>query len=177
MQHTIVHCLSFMSEIATFAAGCFWGVELAFKRKFPSIGCRVGYTAGHQIRPNYRQVCAGNTGHAEAVQITFDPSIVKYKDLVDFFYRMHDPTTVNRQGNDSGSQYRSGIYTHSDDQHRIAMQVTEFAQSKYNPRKIVTEIKPATEFFDAEEYHQEYLFKNPNGYHCASHFERFWDNL
>ncbi|KAH9476795.1 putative peptide methionine sulfoxide reductase [Psilocybe cubensis] len=134
----------------------------------------VGYTGGNPLvtNPSYKLVCGGATDHAEAVKIEFDPSIVTYDQLVEFFYRTHDPTTVNRQGADTGSQYRSAIFTHSDEQAAVAKRVTEEVQAKhFTPKgqKIVTEIVPAGPWWNAEDYHQLYLFKNPSGYQCPTH--------
>ena len=155
----------------------------------------VGYTGGRDDvkNPSYQDVCSGETGHAEAVQIEFDPQIVKYEELVgkyidlygvfwliliicsaiqEFFYRTHDPTTKDRQGNDVGTNYRSAIFTHSDEQAQIAKAVTSDIQAKHfdtKGLKIVTTIEPFKEWFPAEDYHQEYLLKNPSGYHCATH--------
>ncbi|KJA24841.1 hypothetical protein HYPSUDRAFT_85678 [Hypholoma sublateritium FD-334 SS-4] len=167
-------------EIATFASGCFWGTEHIFLKHFPPsekkgiLSTTVGYTGGNPLvtNPTYKLVCGGATDHAESVKIEFDPSIVTYEQLVEFFYRTHDPTTVNRQGGDTGSQYRSAIFTHSDDQETIAKRVTEEIQAKYftsKGKKIVTEIVPAGQWWDAEDYHQLYLFRNPSGYQCPTH--------
>ncbi|KAK0463151.1 peptide methionine sulfoxide reductase [Desarmillaria tabescens] len=168
------------TEIATFASGCFWGVEHIFLKHYPPsqgkgiIKTSVGYTGGKEAfqNPGYRDVCSGETGHAEAVKIEFDPAIVKYDELVEFFYRTHDPTTVNRQGADTGTQYRSAIFTHSPEQEEVAKRVTEQMQAKHFTPKgktIVTEILEAGPWWDAEEYHQLYLFKNPSGYQCPTH--------
>ncbi|KII95084.1 hypothetical protein PLICRDRAFT_97295 [Plicaturopsis crispa FD-325 SS-3] len=167
-------------EIATFASGCFWGVEHIFLKHYPPaegkgiLKTTVGYTGGKgdATNPDYRTVCSGQTGHAEALKIEFDPAIVKYDELVEFFYRTHDPTTVNRQGGDTGTQYRSAIFTHSPEQADIARRVTEEVQAKHftpNGSKIVTEIQEAGPWWDAEEYHQLYLFQNPSGYQCPTH--------
>jgi len=168
------------TQIATFAAGCFWGVEHIFLKHYPVkqnkgiLRTSVGYTGGKASfsDPDYNTVCSGKTDHAEAVRIEFDPAIVSYDELVEFFYRTHEPTTVNRQGNDSGTQYRSAIFTNSDDQRTIAERVTAEVQAKhFTPKglKIVTEIIEAGPWFDAEDYHQLYLFKNPSGYQCPTH--------
>ncbi|KAJ3720878.1 peptide methionine sulfoxide reductase [Lentinula raphanica] len=168
------------TEIATFAAGCFWGVEHIFLKHFPPkenkgiLKTAVGYTGGKETatNPGYRQVCSGETDHAEALRIEFDPSIVSYAELVEFFYRTHEPTTLNRQGNDRGTQYRSAIFTNSPEQYKTALAVTEEIQQKhFTPKgeKIVTQILEAGPWYDAEDYHQLYLFKNPNGYQCATH--------
>ncbi|KAG8839327.1 Peptide-methionine (S)-S-oxide reductase [Serendipita sp. 411] len=161
-------------NIATFAAGCFWGVEHIFNKYFPDLKTSVGYSNGKEniSNPSYRQVCSGTTEYAEAVRIEFDPAKTTYAQLVEHFYRTHDPTTVNRQGNDTGTQYRSGIYTHTDEQEKIAKEVTERIQEKYFAPKgltITTEIIPAGTWYNAEEYHQKYLDNNPDGYQCPTH--------
>lgn len=164
-------------EVATFAAGCFWGVEHIFLKHYKNKGIlktAVGYTGGKEEakNPDYKTVCTGATDHAEAVRIEFDPEQVKYDELVEFFYRTHDPTTVNSQGADTGTQYRSAIFYHSPEQLEIAKRVTEEVQKKhFDPKgkKIVTAIVPAGPWYDAEDYHQEYLFKNPSGYQCPTH--------
>ena len=148
-----------MTEKATFAAGCFWGVEVDY-RNIPGVtDVRVGYTGGTTEEPTYQQVCGGGTGHAEAVEITFDPSEVTYEELVDEFWGVHDPTQVNRQGWDVGSQYRSAIFTHSPEQARVAAESKERAQTRFS-KPIATQIAPADTFWPAEEYHQQYLVKN-----------------
>jgi len=168
------------TETATFAAGCFWGVEHIFLKHYPPaqdkgvLKTAVGYTGGKEeaTDPSYKQVCTGTTDHAEALKIEFDPAKVSYDELVEFFYRTHDPTTVNRQGADTGTQYRSAIFYHSPEQRSIAERVTEEVQKKhFDPvgKKIVTQILPASRWYDAEEYHQLYLFKNPSGYQCPTH--------
>jgi len=129
----------------------------------------VGYLGGNIKNPSYKDVCTGKTGHAEVLQLQFDANKVNYGDLVRFFFRMHDPTTLNRQGNDAGTQYRSGIFYHTPDQKIVAEQVKqEMEKSGKFTSPIVTEISPATEFFVAEDYHQDYLDHNPNGY-CNHH--------
>ncbi|KIJ51300.1 hypothetical protein M422DRAFT_223801 [Sphaerobolus stellatus SS14] len=165
-------------ELATFANGCFWGTEHIFLKHYPIkenkgiLSSKVGFIGGKVPDPSYQLVCTGETEHAEAIELEFDPAIVKYEELVEFFYRTHDPTTVDRQGNDVGSQYRSAIFVHSDEQAKIAREVTEAVQKKhFDPKgaKIVTTIEAAGKFYTAEQYHQLYLFKNPNGYHCYTH--------
>jgi len=147
------------TQTATFAAGCFWGVEAAF-RQIPGVLDAVsGYTGGHTENPTYRQVCGHTTGHAEAVNVTFDPQQVGYDRLLDVFWQMHDPTQLNRQGPDVGDQYRSAIFTHSPEQERAAIASRDREQANQT-RPIVTEILPATRFWPAEEYHQRYLEKN-----------------
>ncbi|ODQ65144.1 peptide methionine sulfoxide reductase [Nadsonia fulvescens var. elongata DSM 6958] len=165
------------AEVATLAAGCFWGVEHMYRKHFGSgrglIDCRVGYTGGAVDLPTYREVCSGSTGHAEAIQISFDPTIVNYETLLDFFFRMHDPTTQDRQGPDRGSQYRSAIFTHNQQQFDLATQVKERMQTQFYPKNpIATKIVPIHTWWDAEVYHQLYLEKNPSGYECPSHFLR-----
>lgn len=146
------------TEIATFAAGCFWGVESSFRRLPGVLDVVVGYIGGTTDNPTYEQVCSGRTGHAEAVQITFDPSQISYSQLVDAFWKVHDPTTLNRQGPDFGTQYRSAIFTHSEVQSMEAKASMEAAQPQFkNP--IVTQIGPAGTFWPAEEYHQRYFEK------------------
>ena len=145
-------------QIATFAAGCFWGVELEFGKMPGVLGTRVGYTGGKASNPSYYDVCDGDTGHAEAVEIEFDPSIVSYEVLVREFFNLHDPTTLNRQGPDVGDQYRSAIYFHSEEQKEVAEQVIkELTESGEFKRPIVTELRPAATFWEAEEYHQKYF--------------------
>ena len=152
-------------EIATLAGGCFWGMEDLI-RKIPGvIDTEVGYTGGVTQNPVYETVKVGNTGHAESIQVLFDPFILKYSQLLEWFFRMHDPTTVNQQGNDKGSQYRSVIFYHSDQQHADAVAAKQAALKKWG-KPIVTEIIPAKPFYSAEKYHQDYLEKNPGGYTC-----------
>jgi peptide-methionine (S)-S-oxide reductase len=147
------------TEKATFAAGCFWGAEVDFRNTPGVTAAQVGYTGGHAENPSYKEVCSGQTGHAEAVEVTFDPSEISYGDLVDLFWNLHDPTQVNRQGWDVGTQYRSAIFTHSPEQAVVAAESKARAQARF-PRPIATEIVPATMFWPAEEYHQQYLVKN-----------------
>jgi len=159
------------NSTATLAGGCFWGVEELF-RDLPGVTkTRVGYTGGHLENPTYPQVKTGTTGHAEALQVVFDPARLSYDDLLRFFFRLHDPTTMNRQGNDQGSQYRSAIFYHDESQRQMATAVkAEVDRSGKWPKPLVTQIVPATTFYSAEEYHQDYLQKNPGGYSC--HFLR-----
>tara|TARA_B100000780_G_C21106735_1_gene446981 strand:+ start:1712 stop:2170 length:459 start_codon:yes stop_codon:yes gene_type:complete len=146
--------------IATFSAGCFWGVEEKLRQINGVLTSRVGYTAGHTDNPDYKTVCTGNTGHAEAIEITFDPTLISYEDLLDIFWRIHNPTTLNRQGPDIGSQYRSGIYYHDHEQKQQALnKKQELNQSHFSDQLIVTEITAASHFYPAETYHQCYLEK------------------
>jgi peptide-methionine (S)-S-oxide reductase len=147
-------------EKATFAAGCFWGVEAAFRQIPGVVATRVGYTGGHTENPTYERVCSHTTGHAEAVEVTFDPERVSYEQLLNVFWTKHNPTTKNRQGLDIGDQYRSAIFFHSPEQQEAAERTKEAEQAKLHwPKKIVTEIVPSPEFFEAEDYHQQYLEK------------------
>ncbi len=154
-------------EIAALAGGCFWGMEEILRRISGVLETAVGYTGGAAEEPGYREVCAGATGHAEAVRIVFDPARISFEGLLDCFFRMHDPTTPNRQHNDIGTQYRSAIFVHDDEQRRVAERVRDrWNASGQFRRPIVTEIVTATRFWPAEEYHQKYLVKNPGGYNC-----------
>ncbi len=154
-------------ETAILAGGCFWGVE-EILRKIPGVlETSVGYTGGNTKNPSYEEVCTGRTGHAEGLQIVFDPSKLSYEDLLKVFFRMHDPTTRNRQHNDVGTQYRSAIFYTSDEQRQTAERVVaQTDKSGRFKRPIVTEITKASEFYPAEDYHQKYLIKNPGGYNC-----------
>jgi peptide-methionine (S)-S-oxide reductase len=145
---------------ATFTAGCFWGVETAFSEMPGVISTTVGYTGGTTENPSYKQVCSGTTGHAEAVEITYDPSRVSYEQLLEVFWNIHDPTTYNRQGPDVGAQYRSAIFYHTPEQLAEAKNsIEKLERSGRFEGSIVTEIKPAAKFYPAEEYHQQYLKK------------------
>jgi peptide methionine sulfoxide reductase msrA/msrB len=154
-------------ELATFAGGCFWGMQEILRAVPGVISTSVGYTGGLTEYPTYREVSTGRTGHAEAIEIVFDPKQVSYERLVVEFFRMHDPTTKNRQGNDVGSQYRSAIFYHSEAQRQVAEQVKQRVDKSGNWKApVVTEISEAGPYWRAEDYHQDYLQKNPNGYHC-----------
>jgi peptide-methionine (S)-S-oxide reductase len=150
------------AEKATFGAGCFWQVEMEFQQLPGVIETVVGYEGGQVDNPTYEQVCSGTTGHVEVCQVTFDPSRVRYEELVEKFFQIHDPTQLNRQGPDVGDQYRSVIFTHSDEQAEIARQVIERAQSRFRD-PIVTGVEPAQPFWRAEEYHQCYLQNRRSG--------------
>jgi len=149
-----------MTEKATFGAGCFWGVEAAFRQVPGVVDAAVGYSGGRTARPSYKDVCSGRTGHAEVVEVTFDPAKVSYDQLLDVFWANHDPTTKDRQGPDVGEQYRSAIFYHSPEQQAVAeaSKAREDASGRHR-RPIVTEITPASDFWRAEEYHQRYLEK------------------
>jgi peptide-methionine (S)-S-oxide reductase len=147
------------TQTATFAAGCFWGVEAAFRQVPGVLDAVSGYTGGHTENPTYRQVCGHATGHAEAVEVTFDPARVTYDELVNLFWQIHDPTQLNRQGPDVGDQYRSAIFTHGAEQEGAALASRDREQHRY-ARPIVTQIVAAPRFWPAEEYHQRYFEKN-----------------
>lgn len=151
-------------QYATFAAGCFWGPEAAFRRIPGVLDAEVGYTGGQTENPTYHDVCTGQTGHAEAVRLRFDPDRVSYNQLLEAFWHMHDPTQLNRQGPDQGTQYRSAIFFHNSDQHQQAQaSKQDLEKSGKLARPIVTEIAPAGRFYRAEEYHQRYLEKCGQG--------------
>ena len=148
------------TEKATFAAGCFWGVEAAFRKVKGVLDTTVGYTGGHFKDPTYKDVCSDQTGHAEAIQVEFDPSVISYEELLDVFWKIHDPTTLNRQGPDLGTQYRSAVFFHNREQEAAAIALKERLQnSKRHKNLIVTEIVPASDFYPAEDYHQRYFEK------------------
>jgi peptide-methionine (S)-S-oxide reductase len=148
-------------EKATFAAGCFWGVEAAFRQVKGVVATTVGYSGGHTQNPTYKEVCTDRTGHAESVLVEYDPAKVSYEDLLDVFWQSHDPTQMNRQGADVGTQYRSAVFYHTPEQRDAAIASKERLQAtpKYESRPIATEIVPASEFYRAEDYHQQYLEK------------------
>jgi methionine-S-sulfoxide reductase len=154
-------------EVAVLAGGCFWGME-DILRKIPGVlETEVGYSGGTFDNPTYPDMRTGRTGHAEAVQVTFDPRKLSYEDLLGWFFRMHDPTTKNRQGNDVGTQYRSAIFVFNDTQRRVAEKVKERVDKSGKWKgSVVTEITQAGKFYRAEDYHQDYLVKNPGGYTC-----------
>jgi peptide-methionine (S)-S-oxide reductase len=152
-------------EKATFAGGCFWGVEAAFAAIPGVVATAVGYEGGTLPQPSYKDVCTDQTGHAEVVELEFDPAQLPFPDLLDHFFALHDPTTLNRQGPDAGTQYRSAIFYHSPSQAADARAKIEqlSASGRFAPKKIVTAVEPATTFWRAEEYHQKYLQKRGGG--------------
>ena len=155
------------TETAILAGGCFWGMEEIIRQLPGVIKTTVGYSGGKTANPTYKQVCTGATGHAEAIEVVFDPARLSYEGLLGYFFRMHDPTTLNRQHNDVGTQYRSAIFYTSEDQKKTAESVKlKLEQAKKFDRPITTEITAASKFYPAEEYHQKYLVKNPGGYTC-----------
>jgi peptide-methionine (S)-S-oxide reductase len=154
-------------EKATFGSGCFWCSEAIFQQLKGVIKVESGYTGGHVKNPSYREVCNGNTGHAEAVQITYDPSVVSYDELLEVFWQTHDPTTLNRQGADQGTQYRSVVFYHNEEQKRLAEAYKQkLNEEKIWPDPIVTEITPASAFYKAEDYHQDYYNLNSSQGYC-----------
>jgi peptide-methionine (S)-S-oxide reductase len=154
-------------ETATLGGGCFWCVEAIYQDVKGVERVISGYAGGHLENPTYQQVCSGRTGHAEVAQITFDPSVISYEDILYIFWRVHDPTTVNRQGNDVGPQYRSVIFYHNEEQKAIAMRsVAEAEAARVWPNRIVTEIAPLDRFYEAEAYHQNYYRDNPYQPYC-----------
>ena len=158
-----------MSEIATFGGGCFWCLDAAFRQLRGVERVVSGYSGGKRPNPTYEQVCSGATGHAEVIQITFDPRTISYRDLLGVLFTIHDPTTRDRQGNDMGTQYRSVIYYHTNEQMNTAKDViAELTAEKVWDDPIVTEIAPFSVFYPAEGYHQDYFSKNPNQPYCAA---------
>ncbi len=157
-----------MAEIATLAGGCFWCLEAVYDQMQGVLSVESGYIGGERPNPSYEQVCSGRTGHAEAVRITYDPEAVTYRELLEVFFAIHDPTTLNRQGNDVGTQYRSAIYYHTPEQRAEAEKiVAELTAEEAFPHPIVTEIAPAGPFYEAEAYHQEYYARNPGQGYCS----------
>lgn len=162
-------------QLATISAGCFWGVEHIYRKHFKDKGLidtSVGYTGGNTTNPTYKEVCTSSTKHAEGLQIAFDSSRLSYEALIDFFFCIHDPTTPDRQGPDIGTQYRSAIFTHNEEQRKVAEAVKDRFQRTFWKDKIITEIIPIENWWDAEAYHQKYLEVNKGGYECPTHFVR-----
>lgn len=156
-------------QIATLAGGCFWCLEAIFDSLIGVIKVESGYSGGHVDSPNYKQVCSGQTGHAEVIQITFNPGEISYKDLLKVFFTTHNPTTLNRQGNDIGTQYRSAIFYHDAEQKAVVEEVlAEITSAALWGDPIVTEVTAFEKFFPAEDYHQEYFAKNPNQPYCQA---------
>lgn len=154
-------------EVATLGGGCFWCLEAVFDQLEGVADVVSGYSGGHVPNPSYKRVCTGETGHAEVVQVTFDPDVLSYRDLLKVFFAIHDPTTLNRQGADVGTQYRSAIFTHSEQQERLAEEViAELNEAGIWDDPIVTEVVPFEAFYPAEDYHQEYYANNPNQAYC-----------
>ncbi|KAJ3116338.1 Peptide-methionine (S)-S-oxide reductase [Physocladia obscura] len=155
------------------------GTEKIFRKKFGAllVNPRVGYSGGTKDDPTYQEVCSKTTNHAEVLQFEFDDSTLPYEAILDFFFRMHDPTTLNRQGGDIGTQYRSAIFFHDASQKEFAESFIARIQPAFGISKITTTLEPFRKFWDGEEYHQDYLTKNPDGYECPLHFERSWEKI
>jgi len=155
------------TEVATLAGGCFWCLEAAYDELKGVLSVESGYSGGEVVNPTYKQVCGGATGHAEVVQVTFDPQVISFRDILNVFFVIHDPTTLNRQGNDVGTQYRSAIFYHSPEQKTVAEDaIRELTTQKVWSQPIVTELAPFEKFYIAEDYHQEYFANNPYQPYC-----------
>ena len=156
------------SETATLAGGCFWCLEAVYQEMEGVLQVESGYTGGHTADPTYEEVCSGSTGHAEALQVRFDPDVTSYREILEVFFAIHDPTTLNRQGNDVGTQYRSAIFWHDERQRAIAEElIRELEREKIWPPPIITELLPAGEFYRAEQYHQNYFRDHPSQPYCV----------
>lgn len=154
-------------QITTLAGGCFWCTEAIFKRLKGVISVTSGYTGGNLENPTYEQVCSGKTGHAEAIQIKFDPNVISFEKLLEIFFKLHDPTTLNRQGSDTGTQYRSAIFYHDNNQKQAAEQVIKrVEESKIYNSRVVTKLEAFTKFHPAEQYHQDYYQRNSDKAYC-----------
>ena len=172
------YIMSNNKETATLGAGCFWCVEAIFDQVKGVESAESGYSGGHIVNPTYKEVCAGNTGHAEVVQVVFDPEVISYAKILEIFFKTHDPTTLNRQGNDVGTQYRSAIFYHSEEQKQIAQEIkTNLGSAEIWKNDIVTEIVPFENYYPAEDYHQEYYQANKEQPYCnfviTPKFEKF----
>jgi len=155
------------SEVATLAGGCFWCIEAVFREVNGVESVISGYTGGTTVNPIYQQVCTGETGHAEAVQVTFDPARISYREILDIFFSVHDPTTLNRQGADSGTQYRSAIFYHNEQQKATVKEfIEELDKARLSNKPIVTRIAPLDKFYPAEDYHREYFSQHPEQAYC-----------
>ena len=155
-------------ELATLGGGCFWCLEAVYNQMDGVHSALSGYMGGHVVDPSYRAVCTGTTGHIEVVQVSFDPSVTTFREILEVFFSIHDPTSLDRQGNDSGPQYRSAIFYHSDAQRETAeTMIRELDAERIWSRPIVTEVRPAEIFYVAEDYHQDYFQNNPNQPYCA----------
>lgn len=155
-------------EIATLGGGCFWCLEAVYDEMHGVLSVESGYMGGMLPDPDYHSVCTGRTGHIEVVQVTFDPSLTSYREILEVFFAIHDPTSIDRQGNDAGTQYRSAIFTHSEEQRRIAEDlIVELDEDDVFGRPVVTEVRPAETFYMAEAYHQNYFRNNPEQPYCS----------
>ncbi|GHF79988.1 peptide-methionine (S)-S-oxide reductase MsrA [Thalassotalea marina] len=154
---------------ATLAGGCFWCIEAAFNSLQGIVKAESGYMGGHTENPTYKAVCEGNTGHAEVVQLTFNPELITYRDILEIFFALHDPTQLNRQGNDIGTQYRSAIFFHDQSQQKAALEIIqEMTDDNTWPDAIITEVSPLATFYCGEDYHQEYFNNNPENQYCQA---------
>ena len=158
--------MSSMSETITLGGGCFWCLEAVYEQTDGVLAVESGYSNGHVLNPSYRQVCGGDTGHAEVVRVTYDPQRISLREILEIFFVIHDPTSLNRQGNDVGTQYRSGIYFETSEQEAVAREVMAEVQ-KVNKRPLVTELKPLDNYSRAEDYHQHYFANHPGEGYCA----------
>ena len=157
------------NEQATLAGGCFWCIEAAFNSLQGIKSAVSGYMGGHTDKPSYEAVCKGDTGHAEVVQLTYDPTLISYREILEIFFSLHNPTQLNRQGNDIGSQYRSAIFTHNDEQAKLANDIIiEITQDEIWPEPLVTEVSPISTFYSGEIYHQDYFKNNPENQYCQA---------
>ncbi len=166
MPNHTPHSFPNHTETATLGGGCFWCVEIMYQDLKGVLKVESGYSGGKSDNPTYREICTGLSGHAEVVQVTFDPAIISFREILEVFFTVHDPTTLNRQGNDTGTQYRSVIFYNSEIQKSVAEEVKKEAQALWDD-PIVTEISPLTKFFKAEDYHQNYFKDNPNQPYCS----------
>jgi len=158
---------SAISEVATLAGGCFWCIEAVFREVDGVESVISGYTGGTTVSPTYQQVCSDRTGHAEAIQVTFDPTKISYREILEIFFSVHDPTTLNRQGADMGTQYRSAMFYHNEQQRVIAEElIRELNKAGLSKKPIVTQIAPLNEFYSAEDYHREYFARHPEQAYC-----------
>jgi peptide-methionine (S)-S-oxide reductase len=156
-------------QTATLAGGCFWCIEAAFNSVSGIISARSGYMGGHSKNPTYQQVCQGDSGHAEVVQLEFDPLLISYREILEIFFSLHNPTQLNRQGEDIGSQYRSAIFYHNSEQHQQAEKIiAEIENDGIWEQPVVTEVTPSSEFYCGEEYHQQYVENNPQNAYCQA---------
>ena len=153
-------------EIVTLGGGCFWCLEAVYDEMQGVVSVESGYMGGLLPNPDYQSVCTGRSGHIEVVQVTFDPAVTSFREILEVFFAIHDPTSMDRQGNDSGTQYRSAIFYHSDEQRRVAQELIAELDAEFS-RPIVTEVRPAETFYIAEDYHQEYFRNNPQQAYCA----------
>lgn len=164
----LISSIKDMEQKATLGSGCFWCTEAVFQRLIGVAKVKSGYMGGHTSNPTYEEVCSGNTGHAEVVQVTYDDTKVSYEEILEVFWKTHDPTTLNRQGNDVGTQYRSVVFFHNEDQRQLAVQLKQkLEESGAWVDPIVTEISPAGDFYEAENYHDDYFNRNGNQPYCA----------